>query len=273
MEYSVLMAVYRGTKVEYFKKSIESMLSQTVLSNDIVIVKDGEITNELLDVLNKYKEIYPNIINIVELHQNVGLGKALKDGLLQCKNELVARMDDDDIAYPDRCNRLLTEFVNNPTLDLLGSYIHEFCDNENQIVSTRRVPISLDEIRKFSRRKSPFNHVSVMFRKSKVISCGSYSEYRTNQDVELWIRMIHQGCNMRNIPDALVKVRYDRDTFKRRKNSKNIRLMISIWNGFYKKGYCSYIDYLYVLSTQLIIKFMPNIILSLLQKIFRKNRY
>ena len=97
-KYSVLMSLYIKEKPEYLEQSIDSMLNQTVKPDEIVIVEDGPLTDELLDVLKKYKNEHPRIFNIVKSKKNLGLGLALNLGLKNCKNELVARMDTDDIS-------------------------------------------------------------------------------------------------------------------------------------------------------------------------------
>ena len=84
--YSVLMSVYYKENPEWFRESIESMMNQTVRTNDFVIVKDGKLTNELDEVISEYCKKYPDIFNIVELEKNMGLGLALATGILKCKN-------------------------------------------------------------------------------------------------------------------------------------------------------------------------------------------
>ena len=265
------MGIYKKTNPEYLKSSIDSMLNQSIVTNDFVIVADGELTNELEETIKCYKALNPGVFNLVRLDKNSGLGIALKTGVLHCKNRLVARMDDDDISYPTRCETQLAEFEKEPSLDLVGGYIDEFSDDENIIISQRRVPLSEAEMLKYSRKRSPINHVSVMFDKNTVIHCDNYSDYRLCQDVELWARMLHEDCKLKNLPVSLVKVRFDEKACLRRKNRTNINIMIEIWGNFYKKGYCSKRDYLYVKYTQMIIECLPSPVIKGLYKISRKN--
>ena len=271
-QYSVLMGIYKKTNPEYLKKSIDSMLSQTVVTNDFVIVADGELSQELESLLKDYSTADGNsgVFNIVRLEKNSGLGIALRTGVFECKNRLIARMDDDDISYPDRCENQLKEFEREPSLDLCGGYIDEFSDDENTITSQRRVPLTREEMLAYSRKRSPINHVSVMFDRNTVLQCNNYSEYRLCQDVELWARMLHEGCNMKNIPVSLVKVRFDESAYKRRKNKVNIKIMGEIWHGFYKSGYCSWFDYIKVKYTQIIVGWLPLSVIRWLYKIARK---
>jgi glycosyltransferase involved in cell wall biosynthesis len=94
--FSVLLSVYYKENPLYFRISLDSIFNQTVLPTEIVLVKDGPLTSELDTVIEEYKLKYP-ILKILPLIKNVGLGKALNEGLKYCSYELVARMDTDDI--------------------------------------------------------------------------------------------------------------------------------------------------------------------------------
>src|SRR5699024_4475222 len=107
MKYSVLMSLYDGENPEYLKPSINSMFQQTVEPNEIVLVLDGPINYNLQRIVDDYKSRYPEVMKIIPLSQNVGLGKALNIGLKNCSNELIARMDTDDISLPMRCEKQL----------------------------------------------------------------------------------------------------------------------------------------------------------------------
>ena len=270
--YSVLMGIYKKTNPNYLKKSIDSMLNQTIRTNEFIIVADGELTDELEIILQTYLDDYEGLFNIQRLEKNSGLGIALKTGVVCAKNRLIARMDDDDISYPDRCEKQLLEFENDHDLDLVGGYIDEFSDDENSIIDCRKVPLTQDEMLRYSRKRSPINHVTVMFDKHAVIRCNNYSEYRLCQDVELWARMLHGNCKMKNIPESLVKVRFDEKACLRRKNKLNINIMTEIWKKFYKEGYCSYFDYLWIKTTQHIVGVLPTWLLIKLYKRSRKSK-
>lgn len=259
--YSVLMTVYKKDSPEFFKTSVDSMLNQTVMTNDFVLVCDGELTDELNNLINNYEQKYKNLFNVVRLPSNIGLGCALAQGILECKNELVARMDDDDISHKDRCEKQLNFFANNPDIDLLSSYVSEFEHNPLEPIRIKKVPTKQNEILKFSKRRNPFNHSAVMVKKSSLIDAGNYSVMRTNQDVDTWVRMLNQGYVGANIDEVLVDFRFDNNTYSRRKNWKNVKLMIDVWKNFYKKGYCSYSDYLYVLCIQIGVLIIPQKIL------------
>ena len=176
MDYSILMSVCHKEKPEYLKEAIESMLSQTVKSNDFVIVCDGPLTKELYDVIEFYEKDKSNYIRRIQLEKNMGLGKALNIGLENCKNELVARMDSDDISVNNRIELQLKEFEKNSELVLCGTNISEFYESIDNIIGSRNVPSEYVQIIEFSKKRNPFNHPSVMFKKNIVKEVGSYSE-------------------------------------------------------------------------------------------------
>lgn len=256
-KYSVLMSLYYKEDPEYLCQSIESMIHQTVKPSEIVIVKDGPLTDDLNKTLQIYQQTYPELINIVISEKNIGLGSALNLGLKYCRNELVARMDTDDISLTDRCEKQLIAFVKNPELSIIGTYINEFFDNPNDILSTRKVPTNQVDIYKFAKRRSPFNHPTVMYKKSKVSECGGYSNLKRNQDVDLFGRMLFQGCKAKNINEALVLFRSNNDLSRRRKSWQNTKSYIYTIFKFWKMGYSGFFDLIIVTIGQLIMFIMP----------------
>lgn len=256
-QYSVLMTMYKKDVPAYAKLAIDSMLNQTVITDDFVLVCDGPLTEELNELLGEYSRKYP-FFNVVKLPQNIGLGAALRKGVILCKNELIARMDDDDIARPQRCELELLEFEKRHDLDICGSFMNEFESNPTEIIRIKEVPVSQEEILSFSRRRNPFNHSTVMFKKESILSVGNYSPMRTNQDVDLWVRALNQGLVGTNIPEALVNFRFDSKTYQRRKDWKNVKLMIEVWSSFRKNRYCSLLDYMYVVLMQMSAYILPS---------------
>lgn len=257
MKYSVLMTVYKNDKPEYFNKSILSMINQTIKPDEIVLVKDGPITNELQEVIDNIDKKYPNIINQVSLKKNVGLGLALNEGLKVCKNEIVARMDADDISLPERCEKQIAEFKKNKQLDIIGCPVIEFVDDPDNIVGKRNVPLDNEAIHVYCKKRDPFNHPTVMFKKSKVEAVGGYGDLRKNQDTDLWIKLLSYGVNCMNLSEPLLKFRFDNNTYSKRKNWLNTKLLIGIrWRAF-KLGFCSFIDFLEVAVMQIMVFLLP----------------
>lgn len=272
LKYSVLMSLYYKEKPEYLEKSIDSMINQTVKPDEIVIVKDGPLTDELEKVLNEYQQRYPKVFNIVISEENIGLGRALNLGLKHCKNELVARMDTDDISMLDRCEKQLHCFKKDIDLSIVGSNISEFIETEGNIVSRRNVPSKDQQIKEYIGKRCPFNHVSVMFKKSKVMSVGSYKEWFWNEDYYLWIRMFEVDYKFENLNEELVKVRVGTDMYKRRGGIKYFKSELGLQNYMLRKKIIGIEQYLYNSIIRFIIQvIMPNNIRGYIFKRFARN--
>lgn len=207
MEYSVLMSVYAKEKPGHLDAAIQSMLDQTVRTNNFVIVCDGPLTDGLDEVLQKHEAMNPSIMQLVRLPQNVGTGSALNIGISHCFNELIAKMDSDDISVPDRCERQLKEFAEDEKLTVIGGNILEFTEDPQKPISRRIVPYDNDGIRKYAKRRQPFNNVTVMYRKSAVQNVGGYKAMTRGEDYDLYVRILLKNYYCKNINDDLVFVR------------------------------------------------------------------
>lgn len=257
LHYSTLMTVYKGDDASYVETSIKSILNQTLKSDDFVIVEDGPLPEGLETLICSFESMHPEI-HVVRLPVNVGLGKALNAGLPVCKNELIARMDSDDISLPDRCEKQVRAFEEDPELDIVGCPVKEFVGSPDNVVGQRTVPLDNEAIHKYVRRRDPFNHPTVMYRKSKVMKFGPYGDYRKNQDTDLWIKLLSNGCKARNLDEYLLMFRFDEGTYKKRKSWTNTKTLIDIrWNA-YKNNICSIWDFIVVAGAQLAIYIMPS---------------
>lgn len=224
--YSVLLPVYCKEKASNFIQSISSILCQTVLTNDFVIVCDGPLTEELDGVIRKFTNDYPDIFNIVRLSKNSGLGIALNEGLKACKNEIVMRMDSDDISLPTRAEE---ELVLMDKYELVGSWISDF-DKTSDFLGIRKVCENYEDIKKQSVYRSPFCHPSVMFRKSTIEKAGGYMHLPYVEDWYLWIRILMQTKNVYNIQKVLVKMRSGAEQVERRGNHEfylSVKILLS----------------------------------------------
>lgn len=214
--YSVLMSVYEKENPEYLKTAIESMLNQTVPANDFVLVCDGPLTPELDSVINALYDQHPEVFQILRLDKNCGLGNALNVGLKLCKNQLVARMDSDDISVPNRCELQLKKFNEQTGLDFCSGDIAEFITDAKVVHSIRHVPSDYEEILSYAKRRNPMNHMAVMLKKSAVEAVGGYIEIHYAEDYYLWARMLKKGYKAANVDQILVNVRIGNGMYKRR---------------------------------------------------------
>lgn len=266
----MLMSLYKKEKPEYLRLAIDSILNQTVSPDEITIVKDGLLTPELDAVLEEYSK-KSDVFNLVGYEKNRGLGLALNYGLEHCRNELVARMDTDDIAKPDRCEKQLKKFEENPDLSLLGSSVDEFYTDPEHVVSRRVIPTSHKEIYEFAKRRSAFNHPTVMYKRSKVLGLGGYGNLRRNQDVDLFGRMLYSGLIAGNIEESLLFFRSNDDLAKRRKSWENTKSYIDTIKKFWKMGYSSFSDYAMIAVAQTSMFLMPVKLQHLVYKNFLRK--
>lgn len=258
--YSVLMTVYHKENPEHFSMAIQSMMSQSARTDDFVIVCDGPLTKELDAVLERYVQQYPGIFNIVRLPENVGIGAAANAGLHKCKNDLVAKMDADDISLPWRCEKQLKMFVQNPQLTVVGGFIEEFDQDPDKPFAVRSVPKTNAEIRKFARRRQPFNNMTVMMRRKAALAVGGYNDLRRNEDYDLYLRILYANYYTENLTDILVKARVNKDAYSRRASLATFKGCIrSRWAAF-RIGYSSLWDFLYCAAGALILLICPGFV-------------
>lgn len=163
MKFSVLMSVYNKEKSEYLKESLDSILEQTYKPNEIVLVKDGELNEELEKVILEYKKNNKDLIKTISLAKQEKLGGALKIGVNYCSNEYIARMDTDDVSLKDRFEKQIKYLEKNFEIDLLGGYIEEYDESLIKMIDVKKVPLKLNEIKEKIKRENPFNHRNSYF--------------------------------------------------------------------------------------------------------------
>lgn len=266
-KFSVLMSTFIKDDPEYLSQSISSILNQTLKPSEIVIVKDGPLNDKLNLIIDSYKKNYKDLFKIVDIDKNAGLGNALNIGLINCSNELVARMDSDDICLPNRFELQVQEFVQDPELVISSGYILEFEDNINNILGTKRVPITNSEIVHYSKYRNPFNHMAIMYKKSKVIEVGNYIDVSLAEDYYLWVRMLSNGFKAKNISKPLVYARTGKNMIKRRGGLTYANKIINLQKLLYKMHYINFFQFIMNCAIRITISIVP----SGIRKIFYKN--
>lgn len=256
-KYSVLMSIYEKETPEYLRFSIQSVMNQSVPPDEFVIVCDGILTEGLYEVLDSYLSGYPDIFIIEQLSENSGLGIALNAGLKRCSNNFVARMDSDDICMPDRMRNQL-EAMRRTQAAIVSGTVLEFLNDTNHVVSRRVLPETNEEIRSFARRRNPFNHPAVMFRKDCVEAAGGYKDFPWFEDYYLWIRMLLLGYEGYNIQEPLLYMRTGADMYKRRGGIKYARAVYRFRKYLYKSGYSGLRDFLIGTGGHMLTAVMPN---------------
>lgn len=257
--FSVLMSIYKGEKVNNFVEAFESVIKQTLKPSEIILIRDGQVYEELQNKIDEYLKSYGEIITYIPLDENKGLGNALSVGVSAAKNELIARMDTDDIAKPNRFEIQYNFMQNNPDIDIVGSHINEFIGDESNIICQRKVPLTNQEICKELKSFNPFNHMTVMFRKESVLKAGNYLDLYYLEDYYLWCRMYLAGAKFANIDEVLVDARVGNDMVRRRGGYKYFCSYKKLKKFMLKNKMISFANYIFILFCRFNIQVLfPN---------------
>lgn len=269
--FSVLMSVYFKDSPEFLRIALDSIWTvQTVKPAEIVIVKDGKLTEELDDVVNTFESVAPIII--VQNENNEGLGISLQKGTLVCSNEIIARMDSDDVSVATRFEKQMEYLSSHLDVSLVGGQIDEFIETIDNIVGSRIVPKSDSAIKDYLKSRCPFNHTAVMFRKNAVLKVGNYLDWHWNEDYYLWVRMALDGCKFANLSDKLVNVRVGKEMYKRRGGWKYFKSEALLQKYMFSHGLIGIVRCITNVTIRFVIQvIMPNQLRGFVfQKLLRK---
>lgn len=257
-KYSVLMSVYYKEKPEYLRISMESIYQQTVPCDEFVLVCDGPLNDGLDAVIEEMAEKFSERLRVIRLEQNSGLGKALNIGITHCRNELVARMDSDDISRPYRCEKQLEVFQENPDIAIVSGTVEEFSVSTEQIEARRVLPELHTDIINFAKKRNPFNHPCVMYKKSAVEASGGYQDFYLLEDYYLWIRMFLKGYKGYNLREPLLWMRAGTEMYKRRGGWKYVKSQRELFEFMNNSGFIRGTQYFVSLVVRCVSAFMPN---------------
>ena len=268
-DYSVLMSVYVKERALFLKESIENMLSQTITPKDFVLVCDGPLTKELDETVSFYEKEYPQMFQVIRLPRNVGIGRALNEGMKHCRCEYVARMDSDDISLPDRMERQLQALVEQRA-DIVSATLVEFDEEHPEGMRNRKLPQTHDEIMRFARRRNPFNHPCVIYKKTSVIESGGYLHFAGFEDYYLWVRMLMAGMRGYNLQETVLKMRVT-GMHQRRGGYAYAKSIVKFRLYLLKSGFCSFGDFIYTVAGHVGVSLLPNRMRELFyNKVLRK---
>ena len=267
MNFSVLISIYNKENPVFFNDALESILNQNLLPTEIVIVKDGKLSDELDLMINEFRLKFPNKCKIIQLDHNCGLGISLHEGIKHCSYDLIARMDSDDICFPNRFYEQIKCFENNQNLDVLGSAIEEFKFIPGDYNSFKIQPLAYLDILKKSKFLNPMSHPSVMFKKHKVIDSGSYQHMPFFEDYYLWIRMLSNNCIFQNIKEPLLYFRIGNGMLNRRHGLIYLKYEIKFYIKLYKIRYINFFQFIFIVLLKTILRLIP---LSVMNTIYKR---
>lgn len=268
--FTVLLSVYKNESPKFLEEAIESVSAlQTKKAQEIVLIKDGKLTNELEKTILALKKRIP-YLKTFGYDNNRGLGYSLNYGLAKCKNELIFRMDTDDIAHPKRFEKQLKFLETNPELSIIGSTIQEFIKSPGDLDKKRTVPSSPESIELRKNIRNPFNHMTVLFKKSDVQNVGGYIDMPGYEDYYLWLRLLkkYKGAN---IGEPLVFARIGNNMIGRRQGIEYLIKEIKFQNALIKERLIDLPRYYRNIIVRGLPRILPIFILQLLyQKLLRK---
>lgn len=257
IDFSVSMCVYGGDNAQWFELALNSILNQTIVPSEVVLVVDGPVPDDLNAVILEHEDM--EILKVIRLETNQGHGIARKTGLDNCTNELVAIMDADDICVPNRFEKQIEVFYNHPDSDIVGGMITEFIDTPENTVGKRIVPLEDSEIKEYMQRRCPMNLVTVMFKKTSIEKVGGFIDWYCEEDYYLWLRMALANMKFRNVDDVLVNVRVGEDMYQRRGGVKYFKSEAKLQKYMLDNKMIGFPRYLINVSERLILQvLMPN---------------
>jgi glycosyltransferase involved in cell wall biosynthesis len=267
INFSVLIAVYYAECSQHLQLALESIVDQTLQPTEVVLVKDGPLHADLENVISSFLKQYASF-KVIALQKNMGLGEALRMGLEACSFDIVVRMDSDDIACRHRFERQVPYLHLNSTIAVLGANIEEFEEVPGDVGRIKKVPSSSKKIKAYSRFRCPVNHPSAAFRKTAIISAGSYKDMLLFEDYYLWLRLLKQGFIIENLPESLLYFRVSKDTMKRRHGINYFKKELYFFNRLRNENLISLLEYFTLITTRLPIRLMPQKISLLFYKQF-----
>ncbi len=273
MKFSVLMSVYKNEKPENFVEAMDSVLTQTLMPDEIVLMRDGPVPGEMQSVINRYLNgEFGSVFSYYPMEQNQGLGNALKLGVEKAKYDYIARMDTDDIAEPNRFELQTSFMEEHPEISVCGGQIYEFIGSRDNIAGKREVPLMHDEIADFMKNRNPFSHMTVMFKRQDVLAAGNYIEMHLVEDYYLWCRMLIKGYKFANLPEILVYARTDENMYQRRGGYKYFLSWKAIEKFKLENGITKRPEYMKTLTMRFCVQVLtPNKVRGIILKKFARK--
>ena len=255
--FSVLISVYVKDRPAWVRQALDSVLSNTVPPSEVIIMVDGPVGDELKAVLEQ--AVQNALVRVIYHPVNVGRGAALAIAVPQCKYELIALVDADDISHPDRFEKQLAAFAANPELAVVGGQVQELEAETLRPFAQRRVPLTNEEIRQYLKKRMPFNNPTVMFKKSAVLASGNFQPVGLVEDYHMWVHVAAKGYQMANLPDILVDMRVNAALYGRRGGYKYFCMNKALYDEMLQLHLINIFEYCYILTVRFTVQvLMPN---------------
>jgi glycosyltransferase involved in cell wall biosynthesis len=241
--FALLLTVYGGDRADHVREAFRSAVdAQTRRPDQVILVQDGPVSTELADCLAELTKVSPVPVTFLPLEHNGGLGLALDAGLAASRYDVVARMDADDIAMPHRFAVQLP--VIERGADLVGAGMLEFGTGRDDIVGSRTPVSDPERIARYARLHDPFNHPTIVYRRTAVLAAGGYGDMPLMEDYWLFARMIASGAKVVNLPEPLVYYRVGEGAYERRGGLTLLRAELRLQGELRRSGFTSLAQYL-----------------------------
>lgn len=212
---AVVMSVYNEHEDDLIH-SIESIINQDYKDFEFIIVLDNPGNNSLRKILEYYKQ-KDNRINLIINNNNIGLANSLNKAIRVANSDIVARMDADDIAMPDRLGKELKFLIDNPKYSVVSVNKINIDSNGNTISYGGKLPSNFETTKKAIKYISMVLHPGAMFYKKTFECIGEYRNFPCAQDYDLWLRFIDNGYQIGFLDEYLMKYRVSNISISSRK--------------------------------------------------------
>ena len=272
MKFSLLLSVYQGDEKDWLKLAFQSITNQTHLPDEIILVEDGKIPRDLKEIIRTFEKNKKKIpLKVISLKQNQGLATALNKGIAACKYEWIARFDADDINLPDRFQKQVDFLRKNPNLDLLGGHSLEFFKISQTSFRVKKIPYNSLDVRAFAKKRNPFNHMTVFYKKSAVLKAGGYEDYPAMEDYHLWVKMLLLNFRLVNLPENFVLQRANQKMFARRRGLKYLKTEWRLHSFFLKSNFINLLEFIRNIILRSAVRLIPAFLLQWAYGFVRKE--
>lgn len=230
---SVIMPVHNGEK--YLEESIKSILAQSFTDFELIIIND-KCTDSSPEIMEKYKKIDKRIrIVKTERKENdfSGIVGALNLGLENAQGKYIARIDDDDLALPERFEKQMKFLETNSDIFLVGTGGILIDETGEEVKVTKNITGHENVLKAVEEKRNPIMHPSIMFRN------GSHYKYRVKakhcEDVDLYLQIAFDGRKLDNIDEPLIKYRLRRNSLSFGNYYKQKMFLDEIVKIYFKK--------------------------------------
>ena len=272
MKFTVLISVYKNDDSVHFDKALRSVtIDQTLRPDEVVLVVDGPVTDDINKVIDQWQSQISIPFIVIRSVDNIGLSNALNLGIKHCKFDYIARMDSDDISLPYRFEKQLLFLNANSEVSLLGGWYKQYDKDMEYCLTERKVPVSFDEIKLFAMTRTPFNHVTAVFKKQSLVDIGGYPEIMGYmEDWLVALCLINKGFKIKNIPEYLVHVRGGTDFLDRRGGIAYARLEIKNLSKMHRLKLIGTRHFLLNLIIRISVRITPLFLRAYVYKMIRK---